>query len=100
MEQICAKYMTEDRKKREGDIGERVSKYLGNETDMKSVNVYESTNNTDHGARETSFAVCGPHPEARESWKDAAANSDRWVSSTDLALQFLKDLLSDRPLRK
>jgi hypothetical protein len=45
-------------------------------------------------------AVCGPHPEARESWKDDAADSDRWVSSTDLAVQFLKDLLSDRPLRK
>lgn len=44
-------------------------------------------------------AVCGPHPEARESWKDGTANSDRWVSSTDLAVQFLKDLLSDRPLR-
>jgi len=45
-------------------------------------------------------AVCGPHPEARELWKDDAANSDRWVSSTDLAVQFLKDLLSDRPLGK
>ncbi|HAJ25974.1 MAG TPA: hypothetical protein DCG53_01785 [Syntrophus sp. (in: bacteria)] len=45
-------------------------------------------------------AVCGPHPEARESWKDAAANSDGWVSSADLAVQFLKDLLSDRPLGK
>ncbi len=45
-------------------------------------------------------AVCGPHPEARESWKDDAVNSDMWVSSTDLAVQFLKDLLSDRPLRK
>lgn len=45
-------------------------------------------------------AVCGPHPEARESWKDGVADSNRWVSSTDLAVQFLKDLLSDRPLRK
>jgi hypothetical protein len=45
-------------------------------------------------------AVCGPHPEARESWKDGATNSDRWVSSTDLAVQLLKDLLSDRPLGK
>jgi phosphoribosylformylglycinamidine (FGAM) synthase-like amidotransferase family enzyme len=45
-------------------------------------------------------AVCGPHPEARESWKDDAANGDKWLSSTDLAVQFLKDLLSDRPLRK
>ncbi|MCX5812332.1 MAG: BPL-N domain-containing protein [Proteobacteria bacterium] len=45
-------------------------------------------------------AVCGPHPEARESWKDDAGNSDRWVSSTDLAVQFLKYLLSDRPLGK
>jgi phosphoribosylformylglycinamidine (FGAM) synthase-like amidotransferase family enzyme len=45
-------------------------------------------------------AVCGPHPEARESWKDDAANGDSWVSSTDLAVQFLKDLLSDRPLGK
>lgn len=45
-------------------------------------------------------AVCGPHPEARESWKEDAANGDSWVPSTDLAVQFLKDLLSDRPLGK
>jgi hypothetical protein len=55
MEQICTKYMTEDRKKREGDIGERVSKYLGNETDKKIINVHEATNNIDRGARETTF---------------------------------------------
>lgn len=45
-------------------------------------------------------AVCGPHPEARESWKDDAVNRDRWVPATDLAVQFLKDLLSVRPLKK
>ncbi len=45
-------------------------------------------------------AVCGPHPEARESWKDDATDGNKWVSSVDLAIQFLKDLLSDQPLKK
>jgi hypothetical protein len=45
-------------------------------------------------------AVCGPHPEARESWKDDATDSSKWVSSVDLAVLFLKDLLSDKPFKK
>ncbi len=43
-------------------------------------------------------AVCGPHPEARESWKDEAADGSTWTSSTDLAIALLKDLLSNHPL--
>lgn len=44
-------------------------------------------------------AVCGPHPEARESWRDEARDGHRWRSSMDLAVALLKDLLSHRPLR-
>jgi glutamine amidotransferase-like uncharacterized protein len=43
-------------------------------------------------------AVCGPHPEARESWKSEAADGDKWISSTDRAVELLKDLLSERPI--
>lgn len=46
------------------------------------------------------IAVCGPHPEAPASWKDEVADSDKWTSSHDLAVAFLKDLLSDRPVRR
>jgi glutamine amidotransferase-like uncharacterized protein len=45
-------------------------------------------------------AICGPHPEARVSWKDEAADGYKWTSSIDLAVDFLKDLLSDRPLKR
>lgn len=45
-------------------------------------------------------AVCGPHPEARESWKDEAVDGSTWTSSTDLAVALLKDLLSNRPLKR
>lgn len=45
-------------------------------------------------------AVCGPHPEARESWKNDATDSNKWVSSVDLAFQFLEALLSDQPFKK
>ena len=45
-------------------------------------------------------AVCGPHPEARVSWKDEAADGYKWTSSTDLAVDFMKDLLSDRPVKR
>lgn len=46
------------------------------------------------------LAVCGPHPEARPAWKDEAVDGQQWTSSTDLAVDFLKDLLSDRPVRR
>ena len=45
-------------------------------------------------------AVCGPHPEARASWKDEAADGYKWTSSMDLAVDFLKDLLSPRPVKR
>jgi hypothetical protein len=45
-------------------------------------------------------AVCGPHPEARESWKDETAGDHHWTSSLDLGIDFLKDLLSDRPVKR
>ena len=46
------------------------------------------------------LAVCGPHPEARPSWKDEAADGYKWTSSIDLAVDFMKDLLSDRPVKR
>ena len=45
-------------------------------------------------------AVCGPHPEARESWSEEAANGDAWTSTTDLACDLLKELLSDSPVKR
>lgn len=45
-------------------------------------------------------AVTGPHPEARVSWKDEAADGYKWTSSIDLAVDFMKDLLSDRPVKR
>ena len=45
-------------------------------------------------------AVCGPHPEARESWQDEAKDGSKWTSSLDLAVDFLQDLLSDRPIKR
>lgn len=44
-------------------------------------------------------AVSGPHPEARETWPEEAKNGSRWVSSADLAVQMLADLLSDQPVQ-
>jgi hypothetical protein len=40
-------------------------------------------------------AVCGPHPEARRSWIDKVPGRETWVPSVDLAVTFLKALLSD-----
>jgi len=45
------------------------------------------------------IAVCGPHPGGRPSWKDEAAHGDQWTSSLDPAVEFVKDLRSDRPVR-
>jgi glutamine amidotransferase-like uncharacterized protein len=45
------------------------------------------------------IAVCGPHPEAKRSWSAEAADGDKWISSSDLAIDLLKDLLSDRPIK-
>jgi glutamine amidotransferase-like uncharacterized protein len=38
-------------------------------------------------------AVCGPHPEARATWKTEASSSERWTSSTDCAVELLRALL-------
>lgn len=46
------------------------------------------------------LAVCGPHPEARPAWIDEAKDGRQWTSSTELAVDFLRDLLSDRPIRR
>jgi glutamine amidotransferase-like uncharacterized protein len=46
------------------------------------------------------IAVCGPHPEARESWSEEAADGHKWISSSDLAIALLKELLSDRPVKR
>jgi len=46
------------------------------------------------------LAVCGPHPEAGASWKDEALDGYKWTSSADLAINFLNDLLSDRPVKR
>lgn len=43
-------------------------------------------------------AVCGPHPEAPESWSEDAENGDEWKATTDLAVALLQELLSDRPV--
>jgi glutamine amidotransferase-like uncharacterized protein len=45
------------------------------------------------------IAVCGPHPEAKKSWSAEAADGDKWISSSDLAIDLLKELLSDRPIK-
>jgi hypothetical protein len=45
-------------------------------------------------------AVCGPHPEARESWSPEATDGYKWISSSDLAIALLKELLSDRPIKR
>ncbi len=45
-------------------------------------------------------AVCGPHPEATESWRDEAVDGHKWISSTDCAVELLKDLLSDRVVER
>lgn len=44
------------------------------------------------------LAVCGPHPEARASWIEEAKNPETWVSSTELAVELLKDVLSSRSI--
>lgn len=43
-------------------------------------------------------AVCGPHPEARESWRGEAVDGGKWASSAALASALLRDLLSDRQI--
>lgn len=45
-------------------------------------------------------AVCGPHPEARRSWIDEVPGRSTWSPSVDLALHFLRTLLSDSPLSR
>ena len=44
-------------------------------------------------------AVCGPHPEAPESWGDEAADGEDWTVVTDLAVGLLQELLSDHPVK-
>ena len=43
-------------------------------------------------------AVCGPHPEAPDSWGEEAEDGEDWEAVTDLAVDFLQELLSDRPV--
>ncbi len=43
-------------------------------------------------------AVCGPHPEAPKSWSYETPNPSDWVSSADLAVALLQELLSDHPV--
>ncbi len=43
-------------------------------------------------------AVSGPHPEASQSWIYGAANENSWTSSTPLAVDLLKELLSGDPV--
>ncbi len=44
-------------------------------------------------------AVSGPHPEARQAWREEVPGSGNWPLSTDLAVNLLNDLLSDSPIR-
>lgn len=46
-------------------------------------------------------AVSGPHPEAKESWlTHDNLKTKGWQPSCPLAVEMLKDLLSDRPIRR
>jgi len=45
-------------------------------------------------------AVCGAHPEARPSWLEGVPQGDTWTSSTDLACDLLKELISDSPVKR
>ena len=44
-------------------------------------------------------AVSGPHPEAPDSWRAEALRGDQMDRNIDLALQLLRELLSDRPVK-
>lgn len=44
-------------------------------------------------------AVSGPHPEAPDSWRAEALRGDQMDRNLDLALQLLRELLSDRPVK-
>lgn len=44
-------------------------------------------------------AVSGPHPEAPDSWRAEAFKGDQMDRNLDLALQLLRELLSDRPVK-
>lgn len=44
-------------------------------------------------------AVSGPHPEAPGSWRAEALRGDQMDRNIDLALQLLRELLSDRPVK-
>jgi glutamine amidotransferase-like uncharacterized protein len=43
-------------------------------------------------------AVCGPHPEARSTWLEEVSGNRTWISSVDIAVDFLQILLSNAPL--
>lgn len=43
-------------------------------------------------------AVSGPHPEAPDAWRVEALRGEQMDDNTDLALQLLRELLSDKPL--
>lgn len=44
-------------------------------------------------------AVSGPHPEAPDSWRAEALRGDQMDRNLDLALQLLRELLSDRSVK-
>lgn len=44
-------------------------------------------------------AVSGPHPEAPDAWRAEALKGDQMDRNIDLALQLLRELLSDRPVK-
>jgi glutamine amidotransferase-like uncharacterized protein len=44
-------------------------------------------------------AVCGPHPEAPRSWSYETPTPEDWVSSMDLAVALVQELLSDNPVQ-
>jgi glutamine amidotransferase-like uncharacterized protein len=47
------------------------------------------------------IAVSGPHPEARTSWLEhEGLETGDWTPTRPLAVAMLKDLLSDRPVRR
>ena len=44
--------------------------------------------------------ACGPHPEARASWRDDLVEPGDWKPEPQLAVDLLIDLLSDRPVMR
>lgn len=69
----------------------------------ESVKVIANYRSTNIAALMSSFgkgkaAVSGPHPEAPESWKNNARYGAKMESNVHLAVELLRDLLSELPL--